>query len=188
MRSVLVALVMLVAGVLVSADRAHADIAGDRYTSKRWRVSMRAPATWSLNESTSYPNILLWMTPRDANVRMLLSAEVHTERRDSNTYAVETSTLLETLGFTVSKPQRHATGAYYVDFDNCGEETDCTGKVFLRQGFVVVGDIGYALTLAAPTARTRGFHLRAWDAAMRSLRLTPPRSSKPDPATTPATN
>jgi hypothetical protein len=99
--------------------------------------------------------------------------------------------MLETLGFTVDPPLRHLTGAYYIDFDNCGEETDCTGKVFLRQAFLVVGNIGYALTLAAPTSRSRGSYLRAWDAALRSMRVSrarpaaAPENPNPEPPTPP---
>lgn len=179
MRFVLIA---LVGAVATGLPEARADIDGDRYTSKRWSVSMRAPSNWTLNEQTSYPNILLWMTPREVGVRMLLSAEVQTTRRDAQTYALETSKVLETLGFTVRSPQRHITGAYYVDFDNCGEETDCKGKVFLRQAFLVVGNVGYALTLSAPTSRSRGFYLRAWDAALRTMRVTASRAAPATPA------
>lgn len=183
MRFVLIALASAVAMGVTSA---RADIDGDRYSSKRWGVTMRAPSNWTLNERTSYPNILLWMSPRDSGVRLLLSAEIWTTRRDSQTYALETTKMLETLGFTVNAPLRHLSGAYYIDFDNCGEETDCTGKVFLRQAFLVVGNVGYALTLAAPTSRTRGFYLRAWDAALRTMRVSRARPAAEAENPTPA--
>lgn len=149
---------------------ARADIDGDEFRSRDYPVSIRAPKNWHPTEHTSYPNILLWMTRKNPDGRMLLAAERQVERIDAEAYARRTAEVLTQLGFTVRTAQRHAaTGAWWFDFDNCGEQPTCPGKVFLRQALLVEEGVGYSLTLAASDARTRGQHLRAFDAALRSL-------------------
>jgi hypothetical protein len=173
---------------------AAADIDGDQFTRSDWQVAIRAPKNWQLTEQTSYPNILLWMTRKNPDGRMLLSAErQEKERIDAEEYARRTAGVLTRLGFTVRTAQRHAaTGAWWFDFDNCGEQPTCRGKVFLRQAFLVENAVGYSLTLAAPDARTRGQHLRAFDAALRSMVITrgpiqpqPPQKPGEPPRETP---
>jgi hypothetical protein len=95
---------------------------------------------------------------------MLFSAEPLVDVTDAQTYATQTVAHLEKLGFTVRAPQLHsATGAYWMDFDD--------GKQFLRQALLVPSQlgIGYALTLSAPDASTRGQLLRAFDYTLRSI-------------------
>lgn len=169
---------------------AVADIDGDEFRSRDYPVRITAPKNWHPTEHTSYPNILLWMTRKNPDGRMLLAAEPQTGRIDGETYAKRTGEVLTRLGFTVRTGQRHAaTGAWWFDLDNCGDRPTCPGKVFLRQAVLVVDGIGYSLTLAASDARTRGQHLRAFDAALRTLvidRNPPPVEPPPAPGT-PAT-
>lgn len=167
-RSALVVLMVLAIPAL-----ARADVNGDRFRSPEWRVRMNAPKNWQISEQTSYPNVLLWMVRRSPPGKMLLSAEKQPDHMTSLEYANSTAKVLETLGFTVRQPQLHpATGAYWVDFDNCPDPAkNCKGKTFLRQAYLVADGIAYALTLSAPDARTRGKHLRAFDYALRSIRL-----------------
>ena len=160
-----------------------AEVDGDRFRSAEWRVRMTAPKNWQISEQTSYPNVLLWMVRRNPRGKMLLSAEKQPDKTDSLEYATRTAKVLEALGFTVRQPQHHsATGAYWIDFDNCpAPDNGCEGKMFLRQAFLVANGNGYALTLSAPDARTRGKHLRAFDYALRSIRIlrgSPPAQGK----------
>ena len=61
-------------------------------------------------------------------------------------------------------PQLHsATGAYWIDCDRA--------RRYLRQAYLVAGGIGYTLTLSADDAQRRGQHLRAFDSALRSIRI-----------------
>jgi hypothetical protein len=192
----------IAAAVLAAlAGRAGGDIDGDQFTSTAWQVSIRAPKNWQLTEQTSYPNILLWMTRKNPDGRMLLSAEKQTAAIDAEEYAKATAGVLTKLGFTVRTAQRHAaTGAWWFDFDNCGDHPTCVGKMFLRQALLVENGVGYSITLAAPDARTRGMHLRAFDAALRSIVIArgpitqpqkpgeqPPAPTPPAPGTPPAT-
>jgi len=164
------ALLIAAATALGSAATSSAEIDGDQFRSKDRRITIRAPRNWQLTEQTSYPDILLWMTRKNPDGRMLLAAEPQRDKIDAAEYARRTAVVLQRLGFTVRTAQRHAaTGAWWFDFDNCGNATSCPGKVFLRQAFLVEGNVGYSLTLAAPDARTRGQHLRAFDAALRSI-------------------
>lgn len=149
-----------------------ADVDGDKFVSREWGVSLRAPSPWQMSERTSYPNILLWMTHSQPPGRMLLSVEVHDDKLDARTYAERTAALLTELGFSVRARQRHpGTGAWYFDFDNCAGAPGCEGKAFMRQAFLVEGRIGYALTLAAGDVYARGRLLRAWDLTLKSIKL-----------------
>lgn len=163
-RIALAAAVFAVFAVIGATSRA--DIDGDSFRRDLWgwTITLRAPKNWSPSEERSYPSILVWLVRRDPPGRMLLSAEQLEDTSGAFQYAERTSVLLEALGFTVRKPQLHAqTGAYWIDFDNRG--------VYLRQAFLVIGDVGYALTLSARNSRTRGQHLRAFDFALRSIKI-----------------
>lgn len=164
MRTALAATVFATIAAIAAPTRA--DIDGDSFQRELWgwTVTLRAPKNWSPSEERSYPSILVWLVRRDPPGKMLLSAEQLEDTKNASVYAQRTSVLLEALGFTVRKPQLHAqTGAYWIDFDN--------GEVYLRQGFLVIGDVGYSLTLAARNSRTRGQHLRAFDFALRSIKI-----------------
>jgi hypothetical protein len=154
--------VAIVAVMTGGARAVWGDVDGARFESTEWKVRLTAPRNWQLTERTSYPNVLLWMAhPPDA--RMLLSAEYVSDGETAASYAARTSKLLETIGFKLRAPQVHsATGAFWIDFDN--------GKSYLREAFLVIGNIGYALTLSAPDSRRRSQNLRAFDYALRSIR------------------
>ena len=160
-----IGLLLLFLGTAAISGLAHADLDGEIYSSEEWRVSLKTPKAWRLSERSSYPNILLWMTHRQPNARMLFAAEMLPEEQDSQSYALLAVKKLEQLGFRVRAPQLHsATGAYWMDFDN--------GESFLRQAVLVPAEsgIGYSLTLSAETLRARGQMLRAFDFSLRSLK------------------
>jgi hypothetical protein len=155
----------LVAALLVAglATGAAADLDGSTYESATWQVRLTAPRNWQLSERTSYPNVLLWMSRRSPRGRMLFSAERLPAGEGALEYARRSAEKLATLGFRVRAPQLHsATGAYWIELEN--------RTAFLRQAFLVSGQTGYTLTLAADSARDRSQHLRAFDATLRSIR------------------
>lgn len=157
-----VAMLALAAGLLSGASAASADIEGEEFTSAQWRIRLTAPKNWQLTEQTAYPNILLRIERRDPKGVILLAAEKVPAAIRTRDYAIEVARRLDKLGFKTRAPSLHATtGAFITDFDN--------GKVFLRQAVLVVGDIGYSLTLSAPDARVRGQHLRAFENVLREL-------------------
>ena len=156
--------VAALAAVLAGAPVARGDIDGDTFVSRAWRVRMTAPRNWQLTDKTAYPSVLLRMVRRAPDGKMLLTAEKLEPGVDAQAYATRTARLLETMRFEVRAPQLHAsTGAYFIDLRR--------GNAFLRQAFLVAGGIGYSLTLSAPDNRTRSQHLRAFDAALRSLQI-----------------
>ncbi len=169
-----IAIVVVLIGAL---SRATAGLDGLEFTRDvfGWRIAMTAPNNWEPSEERTYPSILLWMIRRDPPGKMLLSAErLSDEKMSAEAYALETTKLLENMGFTVRSPQLHSsTGAFWIDFDN--------GAVYLRQAFLVRGGIGYALTLSARDSRTRGQHLRAFDGALRSIRVKRAARAAPAP-------
>jgi hypothetical protein len=149
-----------------------ADVDDGRYTSKAWGVELLAPRYWQLSERTSYPNILLWMSRRSPEGKLLLTAERLTKTTDALGYARTTRKVLRSMGFKVRAAQFHAaTGAYWADFDD--------GKSYLRQAYLIRGDIGLTLTLSAGSQRLRNQHLRVFDATLRSIRFSDPKVSEP---------
>lgn len=163
---------------------AIADVDGDRYESDTWLVSMQRPKNWQMSEQSSYPNVLLWMSRRNPYARMLLSAERRTRRITAMAYAKETKRILETLGFSVAPIKRHSTGASWIEFDNCGDASDCKGKAFLVQAFLVANGNAYALTMSTQNRRIRGQNLRAFDYTLRSMRFKRQRPPTTPPPTT----
>ncbi len=148
------------------------------FQSPGWGVSVVAPRNWQLSEQTSYPNILLWMSRRSPDGKMLLTAEKLIGVSEPRTYALKTAKVLRSMGFTVRAPQLHsATGAYWADFDN--------GSSYLRQAYLVKDGAGFTLTLSAPSGRLRNQHLRAFDASLRSIafsKVESPKSESSAPA------
>jgi hypothetical protein len=134
-----------------------------------------------VSRQSSYPNLLVSLVHSRPYGKMLLSAErlpadeyVDGGRRatqpPSLRYAKATAALLATLGFTVTEPRPHSSGAFWIEY------TD--GKAHLRQAFVVAGELGYSLVLSARTEKERNAHIRAFDATLRSLRTlaAPPKA------------
>jgi hypothetical protein len=160
------------AAFLSTSASARADIEGDRFESKPWRIRMSAPRNWQLTERTAYPNILLRLVRRAPDGKMMLAAERLAAGETAQAYARRTADILRSMRFEVRSPQLHpSTGAYFVDSQGRG--------AFLRQAFLVAGGVGYSLTLSAPDNRTRSQHLRAFDYALRSIQIM---RSPPPPA------
>ncbi|MBT8495762.1 MAG: hypothetical protein KJO07_22135 [Deltaproteobacteria bacterium] len=160
MRALLVGLI-----ALSGLSGARADVNNGRFSSKVWGVELVAPRYWQLSERTSYPNILLWMSRRAPDGKLLLTAERLSKPTNAIGYARATRTVLRSMGFKVRAPQFHAaTGAYWADFDD--------GSSYLRQAYLIRGELGLTLTLSAPSQRLRNQHLRVFDATLRSIRFT----------------
>lgn len=152
-----------VAVIAATATAGLAEIQGDQFESSKWRVAMTAPVNWQLTEQTAYPSLLLRLERRDPRGLMLLGAEKVAAGTSTKDYVEGVRERLGELRFEVRAAQLHTTtGAAIIDFDN--------GTAFLRQALLVKGTIAYSLTLSAADARTRGSHLRAFDAALRSIR------------------
>lgn len=168
-------------GLLASWDPVGAQVVGNRYQSKQWGLRITAPANWYLSQQTSYPDILLWMYRPNPPGKMLLSAEELDDRLTSLQYAERTASTLAKLKrpkFKVGSPQLHAaTGAYWIDFDD--------GETYLRQALLVSGNVGYSLTLSAAGEKLRQQHVRAFDYALRRIRLDRKRTQTSDEPSVP---
>ncbi len=167
-----------IAGALllsVGTKPAAAQFAGERFSSKKWRVKLNAPRKWKVSRQISYPNILLWMTKLKAPVgKMLFAAETIKWGTTALQYAKATEKLLAKLKFQVRPAQEHSSGAYWIEFNN--------GRTYLQQAFLVNGNIGYTLTLSAKTERILRQHGRAYDATLRSIsrvRIAGPATVRP---------
>lgn len=162
-RMALVALGAALAVAVAAAPPVGAEVDGADFESAEWRVRMTAPRNWQVSERASYPNVLLWLSRRSPRGKMLFTAEHLPPGEGPLEYAKRTSAMLTTLGFRVRAPQLHsASGAYWIDAE--------TKDAFLRQAFLVSEGVGYSLTLSAESNRARSQHLRAFDAALRSVR------------------
>jgi hypothetical protein len=138
-----------------------------------WQVAVNPPRSWRISRQSSYPNILVALVRSRPHGKMLLSAErlpsgkygdggQRSRLAPSLRYARETAAALTSLGFTVTEPRPHSTGAFWIEYTG--------GDAYLRQAFVVAGGHGYSLVLAAHTEKERAAHIRAFDATLRSLR------------------
>lgn len=147
---------------------ALAQVETRRVESKSWRIRITAPEDWRISAQGSYPRVVVWMYRSNPVGTMLLTAEraaaiPGAELQSSIQYAQATVEQLQALGYSIeTTPQMHAaTQASWIEFDD--------GKTFFRQASLVLGDTAYALTLSAPDRRARAQHLRAFDAALRSM-------------------
>ena len=100
-RSLLFLALFLCCALNVKSKKAHAELSGDTYSSKEWRVTTKAPRSWQKTERTSYPNVLLWMARQNPPGKMLLSAQGVSEGFHSADYRKKTERLLKTMGFTI---------------------------------------------------------------------------------------
>lgn len=166
MRQLSLGLFVLLAAAVTPVQ---AEVEDGRFTSKKWGVTLVSPRNWSLSEQTSYPSILLWMSRRSPDGKILLTVEKLPRRSGPLDYARETRTVLESMGFEVRAPQLHSTtGAYWADFDD--------GSSYLRQAYITKGRTGITLTLSAPSSRLRNQHLRVFDASLRSIQFVAPEA------------
>ena len=140
-----------------------------------WKVALSAPPNWRVDRASPYPNILVALVRSRPQGKMLLSAERlpaseyddagRTSEPPSLRYCRATAKILTAVGFTVSEPRPHSSGAFWIDY------TD--GKAYLRQAFVVADYRGFSLVLSAHGEKERSAQLRAFDATLRSLRALP---------------
>lgn len=149
--------------LIASARVAAAQVETGRAESKEWNIRISAPEDWRISAQRSYPRVVAWMYRRSPAGTMLLTAERAPAAASSVQYAQNTVAQLQALSYSIeTTPQVHAaTQASWIEFDD--------GKTFFRQAFLVMGDTAYALTLSAPDRRARAQHLRAFDAALRSM-------------------
>jgi hypothetical protein len=158
------ALLLALVALLSKENRARADVVGATFHSPEWKVSISAPANWTLSEQVAYPNILVRITRRAPEGELILAAELVGDKETSKSYAERTAKLLQELKFSLRAPDRHpTTGAYLIDAQR--------GPAFIRQAYLVQNGIGYSLTLSANDAPTRSQLLRAFDIALRSLQF-----------------
>jgi hypothetical protein len=171
-------LAVLVACTLwIDVPAARADLDGDRFKSKRWRVRLTTPRNWKASEQSSYPNVLLWMVRQNPPGKILLSAEKMAKASGALDYANRTRKILAEMGFKTRVPQPHPSGAYYLDFSN--------GSAYLRQALLVVDGVGYALTLSAPNQSARSKHLRAFESVLQSISIDRAKTGKASAQTKP---
>ena len=159
------AAIALCASVSAHAEDPRGEIDGETYLSPTWSVRITAPKNWRMTQRSPYGSVLLTMVRhRQPSGVITLTAEATSGSQSSLSYSKQTSEALTTLGFRVRSMQIHpTTGAYWVDMRNKDR--------FLRQAYLVANNVAYSLTLSAPSRRARSQHLRAFDYALRSIRI-----------------
>ncbi len=146
----------------------EAEIVGDQFESAKWRIQITAPKNWRLTKRSAYENVLAWMVRRRApSGSMVLTAEAISDQLSTEAYAKQSIAALGKMGFKVRPLLVHpATGANWVDLNN--------RRTYLRQAYLVANGIAYSLTLSSGGRKARSENLRAFDFALRSIRIDRP--------------
>lgn len=164
-----------------STRESHAELENQVFTSLSDRVRMVVPRGWRATEHPSYPGHLLWMMRSEPPGQIALSSEAFTRQlyckwqacgdsSPTEKYACFLRDSLSKLRFTVGPAQpgpKETTKAglpfVWFEYDD--------GKRFVRHAIAVGEDRAVSLVLASPTADARQQHSRAFDQALRSIRL-----------------
>ncbi len=166
---------MLICSAMASV--AVAQISGGRFESREWNLRISAPEGWRISSQASYPHVLVWMYRVTEPGKLLLTVERQLDIYSSVQYAGNTILQLKALGFQIeTEPQLHAaTEALWIEFND--------GQTFFRQAMLLDNDVVYSLTLAAPERGLRARHVRAFDAALRSMERVSGARAASEPST-----
>jgi hypothetical protein len=178
----LLAAVALAIGLVV--DRSSAELENLVFTSRADHLRLIVPRGWRASDQASYPGLLLWMARSQPQGQMVLTSEEFTRALYCSwpplcrggddplpvKYACAIRSTLLARGLRVDAVQagpkdNDAAGLPSIWF----EYQD--GKHFLRHAIAFSTDRAICLVLSAPTSEARATHSRAFEQALRTLRL-----------------
>ena len=185
-------LVALVAIAVVSVESSRAELENQVFTSRADRLRLIVPRGWRATDHPTYPGLLLWMMRTQPPGQIVLTSETFTRdlycswpvvcRASTETptakYACAVRAKLQAQRLVVGPVQAGpkenvAAGlpSVYFEYDD--------GKRYLRQAIAVTEDRAISLVLSAPSLEARSSHVRAFDQALRTLRLLTPDETAP---------
>ena len=185
-------LVALVAIAVISVDDSRAELENQVFTSRADRLRLVVPRGWRATDHPTYPGLLLWMMRSQPPGQIVLTSETFTRelycswpsvcRATTDTpttkYACAIRAKLQAQRIVVGPVQAGpkenvAAGlpSVYFEYDD--------GKRYLRQAIAVTADRAISLVLSAPSLEARSSHVRAFDQALRTLRLLTPAETAP---------
>jgi hypothetical protein len=180
---VILAAAIVVVGVVVVGNSA-ADLDNLVFTSRSAHLRLVVPRGWRASDLPTYPGLLLWMARSDPQGQMELTGESFTHdlyctwpvacRTGHDTlpakYACAMRGKLEGQHLKVGPVQPGPRDNEEAGLPSVWFEYD-DGKHFLRQAIAFATDRAFSLVLVAPTSEARATHTRAFEQALRTLRL-----------------
>lgn len=177
-------LIALAALATFLVEDSRAELENQVFTSRADRLRLIVPRGWRATDHPTYPGLLLWMMRTQPPGQIVLTSEAFTRElycswpvtcraaTDTPTqkYACALRAKLQLqrirVGPTQAGPKENeAAGipSVWFEYDD--------GKRFLRQAIAVTNDRAISLVLSAPSLEARSTHVRAFDQALRTLRL-----------------
>jgi len=176
---------MVIGLLVVRVGDSAADLDNLVYTSRADRLRLVVPRGWRASEQPSYPGLRLWMAriqPPAGQIQLT----VETFTRDlyctwpvacqtsheplPNRYACALRVQLEAQHLRVGPVQAGPKDNEVAGLPSVWFEYD-DGKHFLRHAIAFSTDRAISLVLSAPNSESRAIHTRAFEQALRTLRL-----------------
>lgn len=178
----LVATIAVVLGVV--ARDSQADLDNFLFTSRADRLRLVVPRGWRASDQPSYPGLLLWMAHASPVASIQLTAETFTRdlyctwpvacqtSHDSlpAKYACALRKKLEAQRMRVGPVQAGPRENEDAGLPSVWFEYD-DGKHFLRHAIAFSSERAVSLVLSAPNPEARATHSRAFEQALRTMRL-----------------
>ena len=181
-----------VCALLVHERSSRAELDNSVFTSIPDRVRVVVPRGWSVTDQPSYPGLLLWMLRTDPPGQIVVTSETLThDLYCSWSPACRTGSASLTDQYACAIREQLATKRLKVGPMQPGPKENTVagvpsvwfeyddGRRFLRQALALSSDRAYSLVLASPTAAARSADVRAFDQALRSLRVITPEEAAP---------
>ncbi len=178
--------------LLVHERSSRAELENSVFTSIPDRVRVVVPRGWSATDQPSYPGLLLWMLRTDPPGQIVVTSETLThDLYCSWSPACRTGSASLTDQYACAIREQLATKRLKVGPMQPGPKENTVagvpsvwfeyddGRRFLRQALALSSDRAYSLVLASPTAAARSADVRAFDQALRSLRVITPAEAAP---------
>jgi hypothetical protein len=168
----------LVLALVAHAAPAFADCSADRdrLACPEQGLELVVPPDWELTTQTAYPGIVASAVHKAGTGQLTVAAQQVAPDMTAKAFAEKNRATLRKVDFFVGEITAHASGAWLLD----SETRDRKRRV--RQAYLVNGEVGIVVTLAAPVRAWRTY-LRAFDDTLRSVITTPPpppESAKPE--------
>ncbi len=167
--------------------RAHAEVEGDTLIATERGLRLELPRGWRASEVSAYPGVVVWLARTTPRVTVLVTVDplVGPCRDPLRFCSAEGAidvlrTQLDAAGFQMTAQAQSRTPELEYQ----------SGKRFLRQAVIVIGDQVVSVVLAADSPSVRAAQGRMFERLTQSVRaIAPPVRPKPDaPGDAPATS
>jgi hypothetical protein len=141
------------------------------FRSSHWSVTMNVPRGWVVTDEQTYPDVaypgIIARAIYQQLAMITLAVENVDEKETTKAYTDRASDKLKLVGYTVSAPKPHQTGALTI------EASPPDGRQFIRQAYLLHDKKMYILTMAfgsdLPTAIKQDLLRTAFESTLRGL-------------------